>query len=125
MWTDRERSFLDGQGLGRLATIGPAGPQVRPVGFRLNTDLETVDIGGIRLSATRKWRNIQVEARVAFVVDDTGAGEEFTPRGMEIRGRAETVEDGEELIRITPRRIITWGLDSDAPTLSARTVAEG
>lgn len=120
MWTEAERNYLDGQGLGRLVTLAPAGPQVRPVGFQLNTKLGTVDIGGIHLSATRKWRNIQIDDRVAFVVDDTGAADAFTPRGVEIRGHAETIHEPGELIRITPRRIISWGLDTDSFTPAAR-----
>jgi pyridoxamine 5'-phosphate oxidase family protein len=112
MWTDKEKEFLDTQRIGRLATIGPSGPQVRPVGFRINRELDTVDVGGIRLSRTQKWRNVRADGRVAFVVDDLGGGDEFAPRGVEVRGRAETVEDGTELIRIRPDRIISWGLDS-------------
>jgi hypothetical protein len=32
-------------------------------------------------------------------------------RGIEIRGRAETVTEPHELIRIYPDRVIAWGLD--------------
>ena len=91
MWTEAERDFLSGQQIGRLATLGPAGPQVRPTGFRVNAETSTVDIGGAHLSKTRKWRNIAANDRVAFVVDDVGSGAEFRPRGVEIRGRAELV----------------------------------
>lgn len=112
MWTEVERTYLSTPRLGRLATIGPTGPQVRPVGFRLND--ETIDIGGARLSRTQKWRNVQTDDRVAFVVDDTGDGPGFTPRGVEVRGHAQTISDGDELIRIHPERIISWGLDSSS-----------
>jgi pyridoxamine 5'-phosphate oxidase family protein len=33
------------------------------------------------------------------------------PRGIEIRGRAETVTEPHALIRIHPDRVIAWGLD--------------
>ena len=122
MWTDAERDYLTQQPIGRLATLGPAGPQVRPVGFQLNAELGTVDVGGIRLSTTRKWRNVEADGRVALVVDDTGEAEEFSPRGVEIRGHAQTVRGEPELIRIKPRRIISWGLDSDSFTPAARSV---
>jgi pyridoxamine 5'-phosphate oxidase family protein len=35
----------------------------------------------------------------------------WRPRGIEIRGRAETVTEPHELIRIYPDRVIAWGLD--------------
>lgn len=120
MWTERELEFLSAQALGRLATIGPTGPQVRPVGFRVNGD--TIDIGGAHLSRTQKWRNLRTEDRVAFVVDDVGDGAEFAPRGVEVRGRAETVQDGDELIRIHPERIISWGLHTSSFRPIARTI---
>lgn len=123
MWTDNEWQFLRTQSIGRLATIGRTGPQIRPVGFRLNG--ATVDIGGAHLSRTQKWRNLLVDDRVAFVVDDLGGGTTFAPRGVEIRGRAETVQDGEELIRIRPVRVVSWGLDTSPFAPDARPAAAG
>jgi pyridoxamine 5'-phosphate oxidase family protein len=123
MWTDAEQTYLASQKLGRLATIGPSGPQVRPVGFTPTSD--TIDISGMRLSSTQKWRNVQRDQRVAFVVDDDGAtgdGVDFRPRGVEIRGTAEAVSDDNEVIRVRPQRIISWGLDSDSFHPQARTV---
>src|SRR5258708_2577926 len=71
MFTDAEQSYLDSQPLGRLATLGPDGsPQTRPVGYTYNRELNTIDIGGHNLTASRKYRNIQADARVSFVVDD-------------------------------------------------------
>ncbi|GAW48005.1 MULTISPECIES: PPOX class F420-dependent oxidoreductase [unclassified Nocardioides] len=121
MWTDAEERFLSTQQLGRLATIGSSGPQIRPVGFRATS--ETIDIGGSNLSKTQKWRNVESDSRVAFVVDDTGGGPQFAPRGVEVRGHAETVRDagnnadgggGDEVIRIRPSKIITWGIESSS-----------
>ncbi|QBI52787.1 PPOX class F420-dependent oxidoreductase [Streptomonospora litoralis] len=136
-FTDHERAYLDAQHIGRLATTGPRGPQTRPVGFKLNTD-GTVDIGGIRLSSTRKYRNIRErpDTEVSFIVDDLepdgpGAIAPGWGRGVEIRGRAETLTDTDpplapgafsrEVIRIHPRRIISWNLDPAAPELRGRT----
>ncbi|MFF7248820.1 PPOX class F420-dependent oxidoreductase [Embleya sp. NPDC008237] len=125
-YTEIERAYLLGQGLGRLATVGPDGePQVRPVGFRLNED-GTVDIGGPKLSASQKWRNAERNSAVAFVVDDMTPDEPgaFKPgwgRGVEIRGRAELLRDHEpplavgffsnEVLRIHPERVIGWNLE--------------
>ena len=51
--------LLVGQLLGRVATAQANGAlQVSPVGFRYNSDLATIDIGGWKMSASRKYRNI-------------------------------------------------------------------
>jgi pyridoxamine 5'-phosphate oxidase family protein len=137
IYTDRERAYLAGQSLGRLATIAPDGAvQVRPVGFRLNDD-GTIDIGGPNLSASQKYRNVQNNPVVAFVVDDMtpdepGAVRPGWGRGVEIRGRAETLTVEEpplapgffsnEVIRIHPRRVNSWHIDPDHPDLLARNV---
>ena len=66
-----EREYLDGQRLGRLATVGPDGaPHVVPVSFAYNGSLDTIDIGGHALGDSKKWRDIGRDPRVAFVVDD-------------------------------------------------------
>ena len=120
MWTENEQQFLETQRIGRLATIGRSGPQVRPVGFRLHGG--GIDIGGAHLSRTQKWRNVQIDDRVAFVVDDLGASAEFAPRGVEIRGHAVTMLDGDELIRIHPVKVISWGLDASSFAPATRIV---
>ncbi|MCO6006284.1 PPOX class F420-dependent oxidoreductase [Actinoallomurus purpureus] len=137
VFTDRERAYLTGQNLGRLATVAPDGTvQVRPVGFRLNAD-DTIDIGGPNMSASQKYRNARANPVVAFVVDDMTPDEpgEVRPgwgRGVEIRGRAETmiVEEpplapgffSNEVIRIQPRRVNSWHIDPDHPDLLSRNV---
>jgi len=129
-YTEIERAYLLGQGLGRLATVAPSGaPQVRPVGFRLNDD-GTIDIGGPDLSASRKWRNAEANPEVAFVVDDMtpdepGAYRPGWGRGVEVRGRAELLRDHEppfapeffsrEVLRIHPARVIGWNLEDESP----------
>jgi pyridoxamine 5'-phosphate oxidase family protein len=120
-FTAKESEYLDSQILGRLATVGPDGaPRNVPVGFRLNHELGTIDIGGHNLGASQKFRNIQREPRVSFVVDDLASINPWTPRFIEIRGTAEALKTGgeahgpgfaPELIRITPRRIIAFGID--------------
>jgi pyridoxamine 5'-phosphate oxidase family protein len=133
-FTDKEREYLTGQHLGRLATVGPdGGLQIRPVGFRLNAD-GTIDIGGPKLSASRKYRNVEADPRVAFVVDDMtpdepGAVRPGWGRGVEIRGHAETLTGQEpplapgffsdEIIRIHPHRVLSWHIDADHPELLA------
>ena len=60
------------QRLGRLATVGSDGsPHVVPVGFRLDAGAEAIEVGGQALSRSKKWRDLQANPRVAFVVDDS------------------------------------------------------
>jgi pyridoxamine 5'-phosphate oxidase family protein len=122
--SENERNYLINQPLGRLATLSRDGaPQVRPVGFTLNEDLGTIDIIGRDLAASQKFRNIRRDGRVSLVVDDLASTDPWSPRGIEIRGRAdalvattpcETSTTGHDLIRIHPTRVISWGIDSNA-----------
>ena len=118
-----EIDFMRTTDLGRLATIQPNGtPQVSPVGFAYNEELGTIDITGYRMSASKKFRNIAHNDKVAFVVDDIASRNPWRVRCLELRGTAEQAEAapsvgaaGDELdtaiIRITPRRIISFGID--------------
>jgi pyridoxamine 5'-phosphate oxidase family protein len=122
VFTDKEVAYLSRQRLGRLATIGSDGaPHVVPVGFRYNPALDTIEIGGHALGKTRKFHNVQRQPRVSFVVDDLESVDPWTPRGIEIRGTAEALDYGgavlgpgfgQELIRLYPRRIVAWGIDT-------------
>ncbi|HJQ46052.1 MAG TPA: PPOX class F420-dependent oxidoreductase [Amycolatopsis sp.] len=127
IFTERELVYLRSQHLGRLGTIGPAGPQVRPTGFVLNDD-GTIDIGGPENAKSQKWRNLQKNPAVSFLVDDMTPDEpgEVRPgwgRGIEIRGHAELLTDHDppyggswfsrEVIRIHPRRVNSWHLDPE------------
>jgi pyridoxamine 5'-phosphate oxidase family protein len=44
--------------------------------------------------------------------DDLASVDPWRPRGIEIRGSAEVVDDPPR-IRIRPRRVVSWGLDND------------
>ena len=112
-------AYLRTQRLGRLATLAPdgGGLQNNPVGFWLD-DQGRVLIGGRALGRTRKFRNVQRHPQVAFVVDDLASVKPWRPRMVEIRGTAEALVDVDtppgyspELIRITPTRIISFGLE--------------
>jgi pyridoxamine 5'-phosphate oxidase family protein len=114
-----ELDYLASQRLGRLATVGPDGaPHVVPVSYRYNPETDTIDIGGHELGATKKWRDIGLDPRVAFVVDDVLPP--WQPRLIEIRGEAIRLEAGGdalgrgfsgELIRISPRHVVAYGID--------------
>lgn len=106
---DFEIEYLRTQRLGRLATAKPDGTlQNSPVGFTYNADLGTIDIGGFDNTASRKYRNVADNGRAAFVVDDLASVDPWRVRCLEVRGRAEAVGD---LIRLHPRRIISFGID--------------
>ena len=133
VFTQVELDFLAGQRLGRLATIGRDGaPHVMPVGFRLDLETDTIVIGGAGMGTSKKWRDMGRDARVAFVVDDIVPGS--GPRLVEVRGIATRMDAGgaelgrgfdEEWVRITPRRIVSYGLGAaghDRRTFDARDV---
>ncbi|MCK2218652.1 PPOX class F420-dependent oxidoreductase [Actinomadura sp. ATCC 31491] len=118
-FTQAELDYLATQRLGRLATVSPAGQvQVNPTNFFLDAGTGTIVIGGGALGGTKKFRNVQQGSTVAFVVDDLASADPWTPRGIEIRGTAVALADQEpplpglsrEIIRITPTKIVTWGL---------------
>ncbi len=93
IFTADELAYLATQTLGRLATVQPDGTlQVSPVGFHYNPDTESIDIRGFRMSASRKFRNVADNGRVAFVIDDIASVQPWRVRCLEIRGRAEAVE---------------------------------
>jgi pyridoxamine 5'-phosphate oxidase family protein len=71
------------------------------------------------------------------VVDDLASVDPWSPRGMEIRGRAEANLEGgadvgrrlganfpfdEVYLRIVPRRVVAWGIDTNSYAAAARDV---
>ena len=118
-FTPSEIDYLTSQGLARLATVGPDGqPHVVPVTFAFNTDADTIDIGGHNFAKRKKFRDVQRMGMAALVVDDVLPP--WQPRAVEVRGPAATLDAGgkaimegfdDPIIRITPRRIVSWGLE--------------
>ena len=118
-----EIEYLRRAELGRLATVQRNGtPQNSPVGFTYNEELTTIDIAGYQMSKSQKYRNIAHNDKVAFVVDDIASRDPWRVRCLEVRGTAEQAEiapsrgaAGDHLdtaiIRVTPRRIISFGID--------------
>jgi pyridoxamine 5'-phosphate oxidase family protein len=130
VFTDKEIEYLAGQRLGRIATVGADGqPHVVPTSFRYNPDHDAIDVGGLRMSQTKKVRDVRRTGRATIVVDDVLPP--WQPRMIEIRGTAEVVPSGgkaildtfeETIVRITPTRIIAFGIDSDERGANARSV---
>nr|WP_285632964.1 PPOX class F420-dependent oxidoreductase [Lentzea sp. NBRC 102530] len=141
VFTEAELDYLDGQRLGRLATVHPDGTlQANPVDFRHNPATDTIDIGGYGMARSRKYRNIADNGRAAFVVDDIASYEPWRVRCLDLRGRAEVIEEPTDsvigsaiglegpIIRFHPSRIVSFGIeeaDTEAHelTVNARTVA--
>ena len=119
VFSDAELDYLGSQRLGRLATVGRDGmPHVVPVAFRYNPDADAVDIGGHDFASRKKFRDVQRTGVAALVVDDVLPP--WQPRAVEVRGAATTPDSGgkaimdqfdDPIIRITPTRIVSWGLE--------------
>src|SRR5437764_13286194 len=122
VFTEAELRYLTGgRQLGGLATVGADGtPQVVPVGWIYNAARDAIEVGGIELERSKKFRDIARTGRAAIVIDDLESADPWRPRGIEVRGRAEAIPLPTPLIRIHPERIISWGLERGR---SARTVA--
>ncbi|HZD72553.1 MAG TPA: PPOX class F420-dependent oxidoreductase [Actinomycetota bacterium] len=139
-FTDVEIDYLNSRPLARLATVGADGrPHVMPVGFFYDPETQAIVIGSAgEMAASKKFRDAQRRPDVALVVDDLASMDPWTPRGIEIRGRAEAfTSGGEEVgkrlgaafpfnrawIRVRPRRVLAWGIEGDSYAMSARDVA--
>jgi pyridoxamine 5'-phosphate oxidase family protein len=131
-FTPGEVAYLQSQRLGRIATAAGGQPHVVPVTFRYNPAEDAIDIGGHGGFAKRKkFRDVQQNPRVAFVVDDVVSFQPWKVRGIEIRGEVEILMTGgseilphmdPEMFRLRPRRIVSWGIDGDMMQQNARSV---
>jgi pyridoxamine 5'-phosphate oxidase family protein len=110
-FTHRELGYLRAERrLGRLATVGKNGtPHVAPVGWSYNAQHDTIDVGGRDFARTKKYRDVEATGRAAIVIDDLASTDPWRPRGVEVRGPAEALDDP-ATIRIHPERVVSWGL---------------
>jgi pyridoxamine 5'-phosphate oxidase family protein len=129
VFTAKELEYLAGQRLGRIATVGKDGqPHVVPTGFRYSPEHDAIEVGGLRMSQTKKVRDVRYAGRATIVVDDVLPP--WQPRMIEIRGTAEVLPEGgkarfggsveDTVIRIYPNRIISFGINSGDAAMSAR-----
>ncbi len=125
-FTPAEIAYLQSQRMARVATVGAnEQPHVVPVAFHYNSETDTIDIGGHNFAQRKKWRDVKSNPKVAVVIDDIASVNPWKVRGIEIRGNAETlIAGGEsigrgfdpEMFRITPKRVVSWGINSEATT---------
>jgi len=130
VFTDNELEYLAQQRLGRIATVGPQGqPHVVPTSFRYNAEHDAINVGGLRMSQTKKLRDVLRTGRASIVIDDVLPP--WQPRMIEIRGTAAVVPEGgkalnarfeDTIVRIQPTRIISFGIDSGDLNADARSV---
>jgi pyridoxamine 5'-phosphate oxidase family protein len=132
VFTDAELEYLHSQRLGRLATLAPNGTlQNSPVGFDVDAEAGVINIYGRDLGNSRKFHNVAANGKAAFVVDDIVSFDPWSVRCLEIRGVAEALSGhtppnsylSSEVIRIHPRRIISWGMGADGQQGSKRNVS--
>jgi pyridoxamine 5'-phosphate oxidase family protein len=119
VFTEKELEYLGEQRLGRLATVDSAGnPHVVPVGFRYNSETDTIDIGGRDIAHTLKWGHAKRHPRVSFAVDDVLPP--WRPRFILIQADVELLQDGgqklipsfaPELMRLHPVMITSGGIE--------------
>jgi pyridoxamine 5'-phosphate oxidase family protein len=119
--TNAQIDYVSTQRLARIATAGTDGkPHVVPTSFRYNSELGTVDVGGMHVATTKKYRDVAANPWAAIVIDDVVATDPFTPRMLEIRGRAEAIPGGGDdlgpgfggaFIRIRPAKVNSFGID--------------
>lgn len=99
-FSERELAFLKEQRFGRIATVSSHGqPHVVPVAFEF--DGICFYFGGWKLKNSLKFKNIQQNNKVAFVVDDLLSVNPWAPRGLEVKGLAEILR-GNDYVKIVP-----------------------
>jgi pyridoxamine 5'-phosphate oxidase family protein len=123
VFTEAELRYLSEFRLGRIATVGKDGtPHVAPVGWGYDPEHDVIEVGGRDFARSKKYRDAKRSGRAAIVIDDLASVDPWRPRGIEIRGGADIVDDPPR-IRIRPQRIVSWGLDdNDLFARNARTV---
>ena len=118
IFNEAQLAYLHGdRKLARIATVGADGtPHIVPVGWTHNVERDTIDVSGRGdFKATKKFRDVARNGRAAIVIDDLASTNPWRPRAVEIRGRAEAIDEPEPLIRIHPDRVVSWGLDGSEP----------
>lgn len=113
-FTPAEQHYLAERRLARIATVDATGTvHVTPVGmWTHNPDANSLDVTGRDFARTKKYRDVTHTGRAAIVIDDLASTDPWRPRGIEVRGRAEAIDQPQPLIRIHLDRVISWGLDT-------------
>ena len=118
-YTDAELAYLNSQPLMRFATASPDGkPDVAPVVFSVEGD--DIVTGGFDITRTVRYKNVQVNPRVTAVIDDLASVNPWSPRGVKVIGAVAIEEhEGARRFRISPKVIISWGVNDAKPGVPA------
>lgn len=115
MFSEQELAYLREQLLARIGTVDDEGqPTVDAVGFEF--DGARFMVGGRRLEATRKYKNVAAgHTKVSLLIDDLQSIRPWRPRGIRIQGVAEIVQhEGRfgagKYLAITPQVTWSWGV---------------
>lgn len=114
-FTPAEIAYLRSQPLMRFASASPHGrPDVAPVVFAIDGD--DIVTAGFDIAHTVRYRNVQANPRATLVIDDLASTEPWSPRGVKIIGSA-AIEHvrGAPRFRISPRVLISWGINDTTP----------
>lgn len=130
VFSEAELRYLGSRRPGRLATVGEDGhPRVVPVAFRYNPEVGAIDIGGHRFTERETFRDVQRTGVAALLVDDVLPPQR--PRAVEVCGDAVTLDAGgkaireglnDQIIRLSPRRVVSWGLELETPSVAKRSL---
>lgn len=121
VFREAEIEYLQSRRIGRAATLGHNGElHVVPLRYRYDPQAHVIDLLGVGMGASKKYRDAGATHLATLVVDDIS--EQGKPRGLEIRGRAEVFAEGgdrimpgvdPQFIRLTPTYIVSWGIDTE------------
>jgi pyridoxamine 5'-phosphate oxidase family protein len=118
MFSENEAAYIKSQVLARFASVDAGGqPDVVPVGFEF--DGHHIYVGGRDMETTRKYKNAQVHAKMAIVIDDMISTDPWRPRGIKIYGSGRLVKrEGRRglapYIELTPEKHWSWGIEQPA-----------
>lgn len=91
------------------------------MGWSLGPGGAYIEVSGRNFAATKKFRDVAHTGRAAIMIDDVLPP--WQPRGIEVRGRPETVDGPPTAIRIHPDRTVAWGVEeATSRSHRARTV---
>ncbi len=66
-------------------------PPVKPVGFRYNPGLGTIDVTGFNMATSQKFRNVRRNRQAALAVDDIASADPWRVRFLESRGTVDAI----------------------------------
>ena len=109
-FTEKELRYLMDRSLGRLAFIcSDNQAHMMPVLFEF--DGSDFYLSGWNLKYSERFNDLPKNNSVTLLIDDVDSPIRWTPRGMEIIGKAESKEKNDYLyVKIKPVSKTSWGL---------------